>query len=131
MKLSSFIKVLKIDPKNLKALFRLAKGQVGIGYLEEAKETLEKALAIEDSAEIRKELQSVSKKIQDSEKKQKKFYGNMLGGLASTELYNEEEIKLQAEADKKAKYRKCNYWLVIFSFLLLTSLLSLLLIVTQ
>ena len=91
----------------------MAKGQIGLGYLEEAKETLQKALKIEDLPEIRKELRTVTQKLQDSKQKQKKLYGNMIGKLGSdsdSELYPEEELKKKAEEDKKAKVRKCNYW---------------------
>lgn len=71
-------KVLKITPKNTKALFRLGQAQFELGKLETAKATLSKALEYEPGEKtVLAELQKIKKKEEDLKKQEKDVYSKM------------------------------------------------------
>lgn len=79
--------------------------------LEEAKAELEKALEIEDSSDVKKELKLIEQKLKQQQKKQQKFYGQLFTKLADDKqgpggLYTQEDL----DAAKKPKMQKCKLW---------------------
>lgn len=71
-------KVLKHNPKNTKALFRLGQAQFELGKLEVAKQTFLKALEYDPREKsIQLELQKIKKKEEELEKKEKDLYSKM------------------------------------------------------
>jgi len=72
--------VLKINPSNVKALFRKGVAQSTLSEYEEAKKTLSKALEIDpDNKDIARELTRLKKKIIIQDKKDRQIYQKMFG----------------------------------------------------
>jgi len=79
-------KVLKIEPRNEKALFRRGKSHMMLNDVERAEADLKKALELnpEDKV-IQRELAILQKKSKQQDKKQQKFYANMFEKLSKDE----------------------------------------------
>jgi tetratricopeptide (TPR) repeat protein len=74
-------KVLELDPKNVKALFRQAKALNAEGSHQKAKELLLKASQIASSTEIQNELQLTNQLLDKQHNKEKKIYSNIFSKL--------------------------------------------------
>lgn len=94
-------KVLEIDKRNVKAIFRRGKAYLEKDDVERAQEDLKEAEKInpEDSS-IKKELALLKKKSAEQDKKQQKFYSNMFSKLneanekeAASKKSEKEELK--------------------------------------
>ena len=102
-------KSLKIDGKNVKALYRRAVAHKKMGDLEKARDDLKEALK-HDAANtaVKKELVTIKKALLDFKEKQKKAMQGAFGKNASS-LYEDkekEQERKQEEAKKKKELEK-------------------------
>jgi len=71
-------KVLQLDPKNVKAMFRQGQGLIKLKDWDQAEKVLNSSLELEPSnAEVKRELEKVKKEIQKQKEKEKKMYSAM------------------------------------------------------
>ncbi|CAB9499213.1 Peptidyl-prolyl [Seminavis robusta] len=100
-------KSLKIDPKNVKALYRRACAHKKMGDLELARDDLKEALKHDASnAAVKKELALVKKTLVDYKTKQKKALASAFSSSGKgSSLYEDKEKEKQkkVEAEKKKK----------------------------
>ncbi|EPS61356.1 hypothetical protein M569_13437, partial [Genlisea aurea] len=78
-------KVLEIESRNVKALYRRAQSYINTADLELAESDIKKALEIEpDNREVKSEYKILKEKVKEYNKKDAKFYGNMFAKLNKT-----------------------------------------------
>eukprot|EP01098_Paradermamoeba_levis_P005782 TRINITY_DN2415_c0_g1_i1.p1 TRINITY_DN2415_c0_g1~~TRINITY_DN2415_c0_g1_i1.p1 ORF type:complete len:120 (-),score=57.43 TRINITY_DN2415_c0_g1_i1:13-372(-) len=93
--------VLQREPRNAKALFRRAQGQMMKNNFDKAEDDLKEALKIEpNNTGIKNELQTLQKKVAAEDKKQSK----LLAGLF--DKMKEEEEREEKEKEKKEKEKE-------------------------
>jgi len=98
-------KSLKIDPVNVKALYRRAVAHKKMGDLEKARDDLKEAVKLDaNNAAVKKELQTIKKALLDFKEKQKKaMQGAFSSGASSLYEDKEREKKLKEEEKKRAE----------------------------
>jgi len=81
--------VLKIDDKNIKALYRSGVAKTNSGLFKEAKVDLMAAYNIENAnKDVRKALATLKKKVAESKKKEKSTFGGIFGKVS---MYDDKE----------------------------------------
>ena len=98
-------KSLKIDPKNVKALYRRSMAHRKMGDLEKARDDLKEALKHEpNNTAVRKEFVAVKKELVTFKEKQKKALAGAFSSGSGASLYEDkEEEKKKKEEEKKKK----------------------------
>ncbi|GFZ13341.1 rotamase FKBP 1 [Actinidia rufa] len=90
-------KVLELDSRNVKALYRRAQAYINLADLDLAEFDIKKALEIEpDNRDVKLEYKALKEKVKEYNKKEAKFYGNMfakLNKLESVETTNNAAMK--------------------------------------
>ncbi|KAF5746276.1 peptidyl-prolyl cis-trans isomerase FKBP62-like [Tripterygium wilfordii] len=101
-------KVLELDSRNVKALYRRAQAYIQLADLDLAEFDIKKALEIDpDNRDVKLEYKTLKEKMREFNKKEAKFYGNMfakmnkLGSLDSDKPAANKEPELMA-VDSKA-----------------------------
>ncbi|OAY34838.1 peptidyl-prolyl cis-trans isomerase FKBP62 [Manihot esculenta] len=75
-------KVLEMDSRNVKALYRRAQAYIQLVDLDEAELDIKKALEIDpENREVRLEYKTLKEKMREYNKKEAKFYGNMFAKM--------------------------------------------------
>ncbi|XP_072992366.1 70 kDa peptidyl-prolyl isomerase-like [Typha latifolia] len=76
-------KVLELDSRNVKALYRRAQAYIQLADLDLAELDIKKALEIDpDNKDVRLEYKALKEKIKELNKKDAKFYGNMFAKMS-------------------------------------------------
>jgi tetratricopeptide (TPR) repeat protein len=97
-------KSLKIEPKNVKALYRRSMAHRKMGDLEKARDDLKEALKYEpNNAAVRKEFLAVKKELVTFKEKQKKALAGAFSSGSSLYEDKEEEKRKKEEEKKKKK----------------------------
>ncbi|KAI8574213.1 hypothetical protein RHMOL_Rhmol01G0337300 [Rhododendron molle] len=79
-------KVLELESKNVKALYRRAQAYINLADLDLAEFDIKKALEIDpDNREVKLEYKTLKEKMKEFNKKEAKFYGNMFAKLNKLE----------------------------------------------
>ncbi|KAL6978861.1 Peptidyl-prolyl cis-trans isomerase fkbp65 [Sarracenia purpurea var. burkii] len=79
-------KVLELDSRNVKALYRRAQAYINLSDLDLAEFDIKKALEIEpDNRDVKLEYKTLKEKVKEYNKKDAKFYGNMFAKLNKLE----------------------------------------------
>ncbi|XP_008792944.2 70 kDa peptidyl-prolyl isomerase-like [Phoenix dactylifera] len=87
-------KVLELDSRNVKALYRRAQAYIQLADLDLAEVDIKKALEIDpDNRDVKLEYKTLKEKVREYNKKDAKFYGNMFAKMSKLE---------HAEANKSA-----------------------------
>ncbi|XP_057474166.1 peptidyl-prolyl cis-trans isomerase FKBP62-like [Actinidia eriantha] len=90
-------KVLELDSRNVKALYRRAQAYINLADLDLAEFDIKKALEIDpDNRDVKLEYKALKEKVKEYNKKEAKFYGNMfakLNKLESVETNNNAAMK--------------------------------------
>ncbi|XP_047310595.1 peptidyl-prolyl cis-trans isomerase FKBP62-like [Impatiens glandulifera] len=82
-------KVLELDSRNVKALYRRAQAYMNQADLDLAESDLKKALEIDpDNRDVKLEYKKLKEKVKEYNKKDAKFYGNMFAKLNKVEIHN-------------------------------------------
>lgn len=90
-------KVLEVENRNVKALYRRAQAYIQLTDLDLAELDIKKALEIDpDNRDVKLEYRSLKEKIKEYNKKDAKFYGNMFARLSNVE-HKAEGKKLQKQ----------------------------------
>lgn len=113
-------KSLKIDAKNVKALYRRSMAHRKMGDHEKARDDLKEALKYEPSnTAVRKEFVAVKKELVTYKEKQKKALAGAFSSGSGTSLYEdkekekrkkEEEKKKKKEAEKRREEERKKAW---------------------
>ena len=99
-------KSLKIDDKNVKALYRRAVAHKKMGDLEKARDDLKEALKHDPSNNaVKKELVSIKKALLDFKEKQKKAMSAAFSS-GSSSLYEDKEEEKQKKLEEKKKKKE-------------------------
>ncbi|GAB2215209.1 hypothetical protein Drorol1_Dr00019590, partial [Drosera rotundifolia] len=97
-------KVLDIDSRNVKALYRRAQAYLHLFNLEKAEIDIRKALEIEpDNREVKLEYKALKDKAKEYNKKDAKLYSNMFSKLTKLESNEIPAGKTEVKEDAKAK----------------------------
>ncbi|CAA6667929.1 unnamed protein product [Spirodela intermedia] len=79
-------KVLEIESRNVKALYRRAQAYIHLADLDLAEIDIKKALEIDpDNRDVKLEYKTLKEKMKEYNKKQAKFYGNMFAKMSKLE----------------------------------------------
>ncbi|XP_059430242.1 peptidyl-prolyl cis-trans isomerase FKBP62-like [Corylus avellana] len=79
-------KVLELESRNVKALYRRAQAYIQLTDLDLAEFDIKKALEIDpDNRDVKLEYKTLKEKVKEYNKKQAKFYGNMFAKLTKLE----------------------------------------------
>lgn len=79
-------KVLELESKNVKALYRRAQAYINLADLDLAEFDIKKALEIDpDNRDVKLEYKTLKEKMREFNKKEAKFYGNMFAKLNKLE----------------------------------------------
>eukprot|EP00262_Sarcandra_glabra_P009970 TRINITY_DN24803_c0_g1_i1.p1 TRINITY_DN24803_c0_g1~~TRINITY_DN24803_c0_g1_i1.p1 ORF type:complete len:578 (+),score=186.24 TRINITY_DN24803_c0_g1_i1:148-1881(+) len=79
-------KVLEIDSRNVKALYRRAQAYIQLADLDLAELDVKKALEIDpDNRDVKLEYKALKEKMKEYNKKEAKFYGNMFARMSKLE----------------------------------------------
>ncbi|KAK8936748.1 70 kDa peptidyl-prolyl isomerase [Platanthera zijinensis] len=90
-------KVLEVENRNVKALYRRAQAYIQLTDLDLAELDIKKALEIDpDNRDLKLEYRTLKEKIKEYNKKDAKFYGNMFARLSNVE-HKAEGKKLQKQ----------------------------------
>lgn len=82
-------KVLEIESRNVKALYRRAQAYIQLADLELAEIDVKKALEIDpDNRDVKLEYKTLKEKMKEYNKKEAKFYGNMFAKMSKLESNN-------------------------------------------
>ncbi|GAB2216367.1 hypothetical protein Droror1_Dr00024139 [Drosera rotundifolia] len=97
-------KVLDIDSRNVKALYRRAQAYLHLFNLEKAEIDIRKALEIKpDNREVKLEYKALKDKVKEYNKKDAKLYSNMFSKLTKLEFNEIPAGKIELKEDPKAK----------------------------
>ncbi|XP_078432419.1 70 kDa peptidyl-prolyl isomerase-like [Wolffia australiana] len=78
-------KVLELESRNVKALYRRAQAYIHLADLDLAEIDIKKALEIDpDNRDVKLEYKTLKEKVKEFNKKDAKFYGNMFAKLSKT-----------------------------------------------
>ncbi|KAJ0052947.1 hypothetical protein Pint_01481 [Pistacia integerrima] len=76
-------KVLELESRNVKALYRRAQAYIHMSDLDLAEFDIKKALEIDpDNREVKQEYKTLKEKLKEFNKKEAKFYGNMFAKMS-------------------------------------------------
>lgn len=76
-------KVLDLDGRNVKALYRRAQAYIQMADLDLAEFDIKKALEIDpDNRDVKLEYKTLKEKVKEYNKKEAKFYGNMFAKMS-------------------------------------------------
>ncbi|CAH1431957.1 unnamed protein product [Lactuca virosa] len=79
-------KVLEMESRNVKALYRRAQAYINVGDLDLAEIDIKKALEIEpENRDVKMEYKVLKEKMREYNKKDAKFYGNMFAKLSGAD----------------------------------------------
>ncbi|XP_020096089.1 70 kDa peptidyl-prolyl isomerase-like [Ananas comosus] len=79
-------KVLELDSRNVKALYRRAQAYIQLADLDLAEIDIKKALEIDpDNRDVKLEYKTLKEKVKEYNKKDAKFYGNMFAKMTKLE----------------------------------------------
>ncbi|KAG9446021.1 hypothetical protein H6P81_012149 [Aristolochia fimbriata] len=79
-------KVLDLESRNVKALYRRAQAYIQLADLDLAELDIKKALEIDpDNRDIKLEYRALKEKVKENNKKEAKFYGNMFARMSKLE----------------------------------------------
>ncbi|XP_008794657.1 70 kDa peptidyl-prolyl isomerase-like [Phoenix dactylifera] len=79
-------KVLELDSRNVKALYRRAQAYIQLADLDLAELDIKKALEIDpDNRDVKLEYRTLKEKVKEYNKKDAKFYGNMFAKMSKLE----------------------------------------------
>ncbi|XP_010905156.1 70 kDa peptidyl-prolyl isomerase-like [Elaeis guineensis] len=79
-------KVLELDGRNVKALYRRAQAYIQLADLDLAEVDIKKALEIDpDNRDVKLEYRTLKEKVKEYNKKDAKFYGNMFAKMSKLE----------------------------------------------
>ncbi|XP_020261572.1 70 kDa peptidyl-prolyl isomerase-like isoform X2 [Asparagus officinalis] len=93
-------KVLELQSKNVKALYRRAQAYINLADLDLAELDIKKALEIDpDNRDVKLEYRTLKEKMKEYNKREAKFYGNMFAKMSKLEPMesNAEATKADAE----------------------------------
>jgi len=116
LKLSNFKEViqnsseaLKLNPNNVKVLYRRSKAHSALKEFDESKLDLESGLKLEpNNEELKRELTMINQQLNFANKKQKQFCSRMFEALEKQDsLYTDEDIKRSREEHRKATMKYC------------------------
>ncbi|KAF8006789.1 hypothetical protein BT93_K0949 [Corymbia citriodora subsp. variegata] len=87
-------KVLELDSRNVKALYRRAQAYIQLADLDLAEFDIKKALEIDpDNRDVKLEYKVLKGKVKEYNKKDAKFYGNMFAKMSKLEPAEKTEVK--------------------------------------
>lgn len=99
-------KVLELESRNVKALYRRAQAYIQLADLDLAEFDIKKALEIDpDNRDVKLEHKALKEKMKEYNKKEAKFYGNMfakmskLGSLESNKAEAKEEEPMSVDSE--------------------------------
>ncbi|KAL8106571.1 peptidyl-prolyl cis-trans isomerase FKBP62-like [Apium graveolens] len=93
-------KVLEIDSKNVKALYRRAQAYINLVDLDLAEFDIKKALEIDPAnRDVKLEYKVLKEKVKEINKKDAQFYGNMFAKLNKLEPFDTEKTAPPQEAE--------------------------------
>ena len=93
-------KVLEIESRNVKALYRRAQAYIQLADLDLAELDIKKALEIDpDNKDVKLEYRTLKQKVKEYNQKEAKFYGNMFARMSKLE--HMEANKTSSEASPK------------------------------
>ncbi|CAG9324360.1 unnamed protein product [Blepharisma stoltei] len=105
---------LKIEPNNIKVLFRRASARVNFGLPEEALEDCKAGLAIEpENADFKVLRSKINQRLKEEREKDKKRYGNMFSKLSMYEEKKMPERPYQIPAEPNPNNPKCFFDITI------------------
>ncbi|PKI67368.1 hypothetical protein CRG98_012238 [Punica granatum] len=85
-------KVLELDSRNVKALYRRAQAYINLADLDLAEFDIKKALEIDpDNREVKLEYKVLKEKVKEYNKKDAKFYGNMFAKMSKLDPLESKE----------------------------------------
>lgn len=91
-------KVLDIQSKNVKALYRRAQAYIDLADLDLAEFDIKKALEIDpDNRDVKLEYRTLKEKMKEYNKKEAKFYGNMFARMNKLEALETNKATKEAE----------------------------------
>lgn len=91
-------KVLDIQSKNVKALYRRAQAYIHLADLDLAEFDIKKALEIDpDNRDVKLEYRTLKEKMKEYNKKEAKFYGNMFARMNKLEALETNKATKEAE----------------------------------
>lgn len=91
-------KVLELDSRNVKALYRRAQAYIQMADLDLAELDIKKALEIDpDNRDVKLEYRTLKEKMKEYNKREAKFYGNMFAKMSKLE---------QMESDKSGETKQ-------------------------
>lgn len=91
-------KVLELDSRNVKALYRRAQAYINLSDLDLAEMDIKKALEVDpDNRDVKLEYRTLKEKMKEFNKKEAKFYGNMFAKM--TKLSHMETEKAEVKQD--------------------------------
>lgn len=86
-------KVLELDSRNVKALYRRAQAYINLADLDLAELDIKKALEIDpDNRDVKLEYKTLKEKIKEYNKKEAKFYGNMFAKMSKLEQLESKKV---------------------------------------
>ncbi|KAL2486314.1 Peptidyl-prolyl cis-trans isomerase FKBP62 [Abeliophyllum distichum] len=92
-------KVLELESKNVKALYRRAQAYMNMADLDLAEFDIKKALEIDpDNRDVKLEYKALKEKVKEYNKKEAKFYGNMFANLNKTAPKEAEPMSIDSKA---------------------------------
>ncbi|MQL90773.1 hypothetical protein Taro_023376 [Colocasia esculenta] len=96
-------KVLEIDSRNVKALYRRAQAYIQLADLDLAELDIKKALEIDpDNRDVKLEYRTLKEKMKEYNKKEAKFYGNMFARMSKLEHMEANKTSSQASPKPEA-----------------------------
>lgn len=102
------MKVIKKEPKNIKALFRRGKAYGMINDLDKALEDLSKALDLDpNNQEIKRELNARKVDLETAKKKEKQFYGGLFKKLSEESKGSDSSLYQDKKFEEEQKTKRC------------------------
>ncbi|KAF8402184.1 hypothetical protein HHK36_013136 [Tetracentron sinense] len=96
-------KVLEIDSRNVKALYRRAQAYIQLADLDLSELDIKKALEIDpDNRDVKLEYKTLKEKVKEYNKKDAKFYGNMFARMNKLEELEASKAAAKQEAAEPA-----------------------------
>ncbi|EHA8587882.1 putative Peptidylprolyl isomerase [Cocos nucifera] len=100
-------KVLELDGRNVKALYRRAQAYIQLADLDLAEVDIKKALEIDpDNRDVKLEYRTLKEKVKEYNKKEAKFYGNMFAKMSKLE--NAEAHREHLQQHQLIDFGKCD-----------------------
>ncbi|RWR74635.1 peptidyl-prolyl isomerase-like protein [Cinnamomum micranthum f. kanehirae] len=97
-------KVLEIESRNVKALYRRAQAYIHLADLDLAELDIKKALEIDpNNRDVKLEYKTLKEKVKEYNKKEAKLYGNMFARMSKLEQLEPNKAASQAAAKQETK----------------------------